>query len=101
MFDPADLNGPAVVLEFGAPWCGPCRALEPVLMQLADELPDIRVISLNLDLDEDAQLARRYNITSAGVVLLLKNGEPVDKIVGAKPLAHIKRLLIKHELIAA
>ena len=97
-----DLDGPAVVVEFGAPWCGPCKQLEPILVELKKKVePTVRVISLNLDLDEDAEIARRFNIRAAGVVLILKNGQVVDQFTGPKPLNAIIQLLVDRELLAA
>ena len=88
-----DLNGPAVVVEFGAPWCSPCRRLEPILVELAQEYPGIRFISLNIDDEHDAQIARRFNVQSAATVLLLRNGEVVGQFIGAIPKSAILRYL--------
>jgi thioredoxin 1 len=87
-----DLDGPAVVVEFGAPWCGPCKQLEPILVELARELPSIRFVSLNIDDEHDAKIAQRYNIQSAATVLILKNGEIVGQFIGAKP----KQVILRH-----
>ena len=88
----ADLNGPAVVVEFGAPWCAPCRQLEPILVELAHEYPGIRFISLNLDDEHDMEIARRYNVQGAATVLILKDGEVVDSFTGPRP----KSVILRH-----
>ena len=87
------LDGPAVVVEFGAPWCAPCMQLEPILVELAREYPGIRFVSLNIDDEHDAQVARRFNVQSAATVLLLRNGEVVGQFIGAIPKSAILRYL--------
>ena len=89
----ADLNGPAVVLEFGAPWCSPCRQLEPILVELAQEYRGIRFISLDIEDEHDARIAQRFNVRSAATVLLLRDGEVVGQFIGAQPKATIVRHL--------
>jgi len=71
------------VLDFWAPWCGPCRMMEPVLKELADENDKITVGKLNVD--ENPATATRHDILSIPTLLVFVNGEVAKKIVGAMP----------------
>ena len=75
-------SGKPVVVDFWATWCGPCRKVAPVIEELADEYKD-RVIVGKVDVEEQDELAFQFGIRNIPTVLFIKDGQVVDKIVGA------------------
>lgn len=73
-----------VFLKFTAPWCGPCRAMAPILEDIASEYSD-KISIFDLDTDDNVKTASVYNITSIPTMMVFLNGEVVKTIVGAKP----------------
>lgn len=76
-----------VLLDFYATWCGPCRMLSPIVDKIAEEHPEIKVCKVNVDEEED--LAMRFEVMSIPTLVVIKNGEVVNKSVGALPEARI------------
>ena len=80
-----------VLVDFWASWCGPCRMIAPVLDEIAAERPDIKVCKVNVD--EEQELAISYGVSSIPTLLVFKNGQVVNKSIGAVPKAKILEML--------
>jgi thioredoxin 1 len=76
-----------VVVDFWAPWCGPCRVVSPILEELNGERDDLRVVKMNVD--ENQAIAARYEILSIPTMILFKNGQIAKKVIGALPKARL------------
>ena len=80
-----------VLLDFWAPWCMPCRLVGPVLEEIAAERSDIKIGKVNVD--EQPELARQFQVMSIPTLLVIKNGRIVDQSVGARPKEAILSML--------
>ena len=80
-----------VLLDFWAPWCGPCRMVSPVVDEIASERGDIKVGKVNVD--EQPELAAQFGVMSIPTLVVMKNGKLANKTVGAKPKAQILAML--------
>ena len=83
----------AVLVDFWAPWCAPCRVVAPVLEEIAAERDDLRVVKLNID--ENQETTAAFDVLSIPTMILFRNGAPVRKVVGAYPKKKIEAQLFE------
>lgn len=84
-----------VLVDFTAAWCGPCRAIAPLIDELAEEFAG-RAKVLKVDVDEHAEIAARHNIMSIPALVVFKDGQEIDRLVGAASKETIEQLLSQH-----
>ncbi|WP_100445203.1 thioredoxin [Glycomyces xiaoerkulensis] len=82
-----------VLVDFWAEWCGPCKKVSPVLEELATESDAIRF--RKLDTDANPETARKFQVMSVPTMILFKDGQPADQLIGAQPKAAIRKFLEK------
>ena len=80
-----------VLLDFYANWCGPCKMVSPIVDKIAEEHPEYLVGKVNVD--DEPELARKFHVASIPLLVVMRDGEVVDSVVGARPEASILELL--------
>ena len=94
-FDAVVNDSLPVLVDFWAPWCGPCRSLSPIVDEIADELAGKLAVA-KCNVDDNQELAMKFGVMSIPTLIVFKNGEEVDRSVGALPKARLQALLEKH-----
>ena len=87
-------NEGVVLVDFWAKWCGPCKMIAPVVEEISNEVTDAKFIKV--DVDENENLANKYDIMSIPTLVVFKNGEPVETLVGFMPKDSLKEAMTKH-----
>lgn len=80
-----------VVIDFWATWCGPCKMMAPVVEEVAKDYPDVKVCKVNVD--EEPELSNAFKIVSIPTIVVIKNGEVIDSVVGYRPKEDIEKII--------
>lgn len=90
-----EIGSGLTLVDFWAPWCGPCKMIAPILEELAPEVEGKANIA-KLNVDDNQATASEYEVMSIPTLILFKDGEPVDKVVGFQPKEQLSALIEKH-----
>ncbi|OEH84658.1 thioredoxin [Desulfuribacillus stibiiarsenatis] len=91
----SEVSAGVSLVDFYADWCGPCKMLAPVLDEIAEELADVKVIKVNVDQNQD--LAAEYRVQGVPTIVIMKDGQLVERAVGFQPKGNLVNLVNKHK----
>jgi len=90
-----ELSDGLTVVDFWAPWCGPCRVLHPILDRLQEKNTDVKIVKINVD--ESADLTKEFGIRNIPTVLFFSGDQEVERVSGVKQEPHFQELIDKHK----
>ena len=86
-----ETNTGVSITDFWATWCGPCKMMAPVVEEVAKDYPDVKVCKVNVD--EEPELSNAFKIVSIPTIVVIKNGEIIDSVVGYRPKEDIEKII--------
>ncbi|MDF2606754.1 MAG: trx [Bacillales bacterium] len=92
----SEVTSGLTLVDFWAPWCGPCRMIAPVLEEIDSEMADVVKI-VKVDVDQNQQTAADYGVMSIPTIILMKDGQKVDQVIGFKPKEELVKLINAHK----